>query len=223
MRDVHWCATLACRIKYASPALTMAITINSFPGAALILTLLLASPGFSQDDISAYLDEGKAGNKNLIKVNLVSSISGNVTVCYERKISKKWSLEAGVGWILPYSIEPLHLLEKTTWLTSREMGFSYFLQARNYPMSDALRGFFWSPQFAQSYFKGKQPDRPEIRQNWYTMNFGYQFELLGLFADISLGLGLRKSKINTEDIEQFNGNHGSAVVFPIGIKLGYLF
>jgi len=192
-----------------------------------LFTLLLFCVTYSSEllaqndsipDASFYLnDTGFSIRKNVIKVNLLSVIYGDLPVYYERAITNSFSIEVGAGVLLPYYFPKLSQYDEDIEGVENPIGgTSIWIQPKLYYGGRAPENSYVGVQWRQRNYN---LENNEVRHTDISLNFGYQLVLgkrLIFDYNAGVGFGMKKSKID----EGTDGLIG--LTMPIGIKLGII-
>lgn len=167
-------------------------------------------------------DNGLSNAKNIFKLNIASAIIGDLSLQYERKLSRRIGIEASVGALLPYYFpENDVLLLKGEPIVNPGLGYSYRLFPKYYLMADApegqYNGFLWRRRFYH-LDGGNRMTFTDL-----TFQSGYQFSLSDrLLLDVNLGIGFRFRRYKSfSDPDQDNIDH--SLVMPLSLSIGYKF
>ena len=175
----------------------------------------------STNNISHYLDDGGLTDVNqVLKVNVISIVNGDLPLYYERAFGKSFGIEIGAGILLPYYTSPRlsGIFSQKFEINNQNLGYSIWFQPKYYVRRDAL----------DSYYIGLQFKRKDFNQNiktqvitGYTLNYGFQF-ILGkrIIIDLSAGLGI--SSLKTKQ-RQNNAIKITALTIPLDLKIGFHF
>lgn len=189
----------------------------------LLISGTMAQSLDSTRNVSDFLDDGGiSGGKNIIKVNLAASASGDLAFSYERKLSDLFSIEVSAGYLLPFLLEqfPYFVEYDKDFYQTRLGGYSYSLQPKIYYFSQAMDSGYEAIKFTKRSY---QQDGNDIEYHTIILNSGYQLNLRKrLMLDWALGYGLRFDTVNGNKAEY--GSFGDIPkVLPITFKVGYLF
>ncbi|MBC7451254.1 MAG: hypothetical protein H7259_07170 [Cytophagales bacterium] len=170
-------------------------------------------------DISYYLDDGGIStNRDIIKVNIPSIITGDLPFFYERVLSRSIGIEAGVGILLPYYVPeiPITFISDVS-VKNTDGGYSLYLQPKYYFTHRAPEDIYIGMQVRRrTYFE----DKISTVFTDLILNFGSQAHIKkNLIIDVSYGVGFR---IIT-DAEENLHNTIDGIVMPVAVKLGYSF
>lgn len=174
---------------------------------------------FTDDD--DYFDDGGrgSGGDNLIKVDPVLILVGEVPLFYERRINDFLSLEIGAGPTLAHELtifsgDFFSVLDGSYELypegATTELGLTYSLSARLYPLADGdAEGVYLGPTYHYKDFRFLYPlidqngfptedgSRLKWKYNDYLVQGGYQYEFWdNLYVDTYLGFGLRNKTLD---------------------------
>ncbi len=167
-----------------------------------------------------FMDPGSEA-KNVFKINLTSFLSGDLPVYYERVLTKQFSIEAGVGVILPfYVFEGSNIYSDEQIITNPDGGYSLWIHPKLY-FWRAPEGMYFGLQYR--YRKYLQ-DNAVVRYSDYTINYGYQWILGTHFVlDANIGAGFRIRNIPDDFYEWEDEFIKTTLVVPFGIRFGVLF
>jgi hypothetical protein len=170
-----------------------------------------------EPDHAYYLNDGGIStSKNIIKLDGLSLIQGNLALLYERVINKTLSIETGGGLRLPYYLPDLSLpFIQTVPGFHPFPGLSFRLETKYY--------FHRAPELKYLALRFGHSRFPTLALNDYTFHWGKQ-HIIGKrgIIDASFGLGCRFQKSSNETY-YFNPDASFAILFPLHIKFGYLF
>lgn len=203
-----------------------------------LFIIFYSNQSFSQtNSVDKYFDDGGISEaRNTVKFNFASLIVGDLSLSYEREIVPAFHIEAGFGLLLNYyTVElPYRFSEGgvNSDIVNPMSGYSFFVFPKmhfNLISSYARSTHLLYSIGVDTYYIGLMyrarnynlENNHHTEFNDYIFVFGLQNELWGHFViDISYGLGVRKS-IST--LEPLSRPDEISVVFPIHLKLGYLF
>ncbi len=172
------------------------------------------------DENDAFFDDGGISKKkNLIKINTLSLLSGDLPVSYERGFGKRLSLEVGVGVLLPFYFNeiPGEAIDNGFGLKKRDLGYSLTIFPKYYLFSETLDYVYVGFQYRQRNF---DRNTQSIRQNDYCLIYGFQYYIYSQFSvDFSIGIGFRF----TNSIGTIYEESDIGVLMPFALKFGYLF
>ena len=187
----------------------------------LLFTSLIGLQSFAQkEDVSKYLDDGGiSSSKNIVKINLSSTAMGDASVSFERVLANAFSLEAGVGKIMPYYVEgSFWEVIQNGYSNKSFSGYSFTINPRFYKSKEA-------PEFGYVgiHLRRRNIDYGDFSNNQITdltINSGKQIILGKRIAfDIDSGIGLRTS-LRTDNLGSYSSR---GIVFQLNIKTGFLF
>ena len=207
-----------------------------------ILLVLLLSPFLGgkllaqNDSINAqyFSDNGIAGGKNVIKLNMLSPIVGELAVHYERVLTDMMSLEVGGGAMLSYHVPDLIdiLSGDGGDITDPSLGYCLYIHPKFYPQREAPELSFTGPMYRKRVYN--MADR-KVVYNDLTWNYGFQLMLAHrMVLDYNLGLGFRFKSAefitdpDAANIPFYNNNYEdyrfriSGLAMPWTIKLGII-
>ncbi len=203
---------------------------TSFFGLILIVaTLIPSNCVFTQNDsltndIDSYFEDGGIKNaKNVFKINVLSLVNGDLPIFYERAISNVFSIELGVGILLPYYIPEPPLLIKQIGTNNPpaakdvKIGYSLYINPKIYFSHSAPTGFYIGFQWRHRSYK---LPLKKLVYNDLIFNLGYVFNPKKRFViEPNFGLGYRF--INDKNITATDFLDHTAFVFSL--KFGGLF
>ena len=187
-----------------------------------VITLCSSSILYGQnaEDVDYYLnDSGLSKRKNLIKLNPISIISGEVPFFYERILSKSLGVEVGVGILLPYYNPefPEVIWDNSIGVVNPVGGYSWYLFPKIYFGRGAPESTYLGFQVRKRNF---DTEEGEMIFTDLTMNFGAQILVRkSLIIESNWGLGFRLKTVETDDIK----NEVDGLAFPFVVKICYLF
>ena len=184
------------------------------------ILLLLHNKVIAQNDSiqdnSYYFDDGSISeSKNLVKINVLSIIIGDLPVYYERIFGKSFSIEIGAGILLPYYIpEVTQLFSNKSEIVDPNFGYSIWLHPKYY-IQQAPELNYFGIQFRRRNYN------QTIICTDLTFNYGLQFILGNRFIlDYNVGLGFRFKTQKSPNIEKEINE--VVPVLPVGVKLGII-
>ncbi|MCK4662030.1 MAG: hypothetical protein KAT68_04150 [Bacteroidales bacterium] len=173
----------------------------------------------SLNDISYYLDDdrGISDGRNLVKINFLSIINGDIPVYYERILSKSIGIEVGVGLLLPYyCFEISNLFSEDTKIENPDYGYSLWIQPKYYFQQKAPELNYFGIQLRQRNYN---QDNQTIVFTDLTINLGLQFIIRKrIIFDYNVGVGCRFINEKSADINKSFGG----LAIPTAFKLGYI-
>jgi hypothetical protein len=175
------------------------------------------------NSVAYLMDDGKISSaRNIVKVNLVSPIIGDLPFYYERIVGKYFGLEAGAGILLPfYGPEGLGLFYEDQEIIDPVSGYSLWFQPKLYLLGKAPQYSYMGFQYRKRHYNLKS--KQEIEYLDLTLNFGFQFYLWKrLMLDYNLGIGFRQRKYPVYHVD--NGREGLiGIAMPLNLRLGFVF
>ena len=172
----------------------------------------------SIQDNSYYFDDGGISeSKNLVKINVLSIVNGDLPVYYERIIGKSFSIEFGAGILLPYYIPELpQLFLDEPEIENPDFGHSLWIHPKYYIQHEAPELNYLGIQFRRRSYT---QDNQAIIFTDLTFNYGLQL-IVGkrLVFDYNVGVGFRYKTQESLNIEK----EISGLALPIGTKLGII-
>ena len=201
--------------------------------------LLVASP------VSAQGTEAGKDFKFTIKTNPIAAlggpfwvviipVTGEYKVLFEAAVSKKSSIQLGVGYLGPSILINLDDLTTTEGSVSgiKTSGFRIQGMYKIFLSRDlsAPEGFYVGPHlsYASAEIKNKEDASDKISATKFNINgiVGYQLITKGGFTlDIFTGMGFvsRKWKISGTDFDLDTFKDKASVSIPFGVSFGYAF
>jgi hypothetical protein len=177
-------------------------------------------------------DGGLTGSLNVIKFGLITPIAGIPTVYYERSFGGSFSLEAGIGFMLPYAHgDGLALINQI-----------FTNQKNNFEIDGVTSGFSWELQ-PKLWAKSKK-DKVEggygllYRNRTYTIGttrvinytdicgmYAYRYSFLPshIVAELNFGVGVRLKTDSDTSGTYSSSNATPNIALPGNIKIGYIF
>jgi hypothetical protein len=175
------------------------------------------------NSVAYLMDDGNISNtKNIIKVNFISPIMGDVPFYYERLLGKYIGIEAGVGILLPYyGPEGLGILYEEKEIVDPGLGYSIWVQPKVYFFGKAPEYNYMGFQYRKRHYNlnnGQQIDHIDL-----TLNFGFQFFITNrLLLDYNIGIGFRQRKYSV--YHSANATEGLiGIAMPMNLRLGFVF
>ncbi len=173
-------------------------------------------------DISYFFEDDPSYLRNIIKFNLISPLTGDYSVYYERKLSDVITLEIGLGFFSPeYSLinvsGPFHFGGYSSTNEDINPGLSIWLQPKFFFLETAPESGYVSFGYGQKRF---QANGENIELNEYVLTIGNQFQIHDdLTFGFEYGYGIR-------DRQPYNFTEGyfddMDVLMIVGIKVGYI-
>lgn len=193
------------------------------------LLLLYASIHLSaQETMQEMLDDGQAGSEKLVlKTNFLTMLNGDFPLLAELRISSRFYLEAGVGFVagylqkeLPYyltSDHPFDLDNGGKLAVGR--GYSLQLAPRFYLLGSDFNGVSMGPFWRRRTYRIKDHGGDAVTSDWGVM-FGQQHRLKKqFFLEYFFGLGFRKLELP----DDLKAKHATQIAMPWSFKIGYGF
>lgn len=170
-----------------------------------------------QDNSYIFDDGGISESKNLIKVNVLSIINGDLPFYYERILSKSLSIEIGAGILLPYFVPELpQLFSDEPEIENPDLGYSIWVNPKYYYHQKAPEMGYMGIQYRRRNYN---VENESIILTDLTVNFGFQLNFgKRLVVDYNIGAGYKFKTLKSINIK----NKPSEVSLPIGIKLGFI-
>lgn len=165
----------------------------------LFLSITFCAIVYGQTELSKVFDDGRfSSNSNLIKLNLAGLVASDLSFQYERVLSDMFSVELGLGTILPYKgweFNDFFEKESTDGL-SLQSGFSFSIAPRLYAHQKAPQSFYISPAYMHRH---KSYEDVTIKIDYWILQSGFQwFISKRLLFEYNVGLGaksVRTSKL----------------------------
>lgn len=192
---------------------------RKYPILILLFVLLLSNTMLlaqndSINDISYYFDDGISGQKNLIKLNAMSIINGDLPVFYERILGNSIGIEVGVGLLLPYYVYELgDIFTEGAKIENFNLGYSLWIHPKYYVTHNAPELGYWGIQFRKRNYS-QTKSFTDI-----TINTGAQY-IIGkrMTISVNVGMGIRFNKDKTNETSELE----EGFIIPFAIKIGYL-
>lgn len=171
----------------------------------------------STDNMSYYFDDGGISeSRNILKLNVLSTINGDVSMSYERIFNPSFGLEVGLGVIVPFYITefPYFLLGDEP-ITDPTFGYSVCFQPRYYLFGEAPELIYIGLLVRERKYVYNDEN---IVLTDLVLNYGGQYSIgRRMTFDYSFGIGIRanenKFSFKFDDLD---------FVMPCAIKFGYL-
>lgn len=174
-----------------------------------------------EEDISQYFqDSGYSRRKNVVKVNLLSLLQGDLPISFERVLTKAITIEAGIGIMFPYYVPgsfELFLGEERV-IKKPNMGYSLMLQPKLYlRVKKAPEYSYLSLLYRRRVFS---QNNAKITFDEFAFTFGFQL-FVGksnqIVTTYESGFGLRIAKDYSQNSKKYSP------IAPLNLKLGYIF
>ncbi len=175
----------------------------------------------SMDEMLADADESR--QHIILKTNPIAMFNGDFPIYAEVLISKKFSLEAGVGLVAgyfvheltyigkePFAIEPDGVIEPTT-------GYSLRVFPRYYLVGGNMEGMAIGPFWRMRQY-GIEGSDDKVRFRDLCFMYSQQIPTGKFFFEYYVGFG-KRTKTFPEGIQPDKSVHN--IVIPFGIKIGY--
>lgn len=181
---------------------------------------LLAQNDSIQDNSYYFDDGGVAGSRNLLKINLLAVVHGDLAFNYERILSKRFSLEVGAGILLPYHIpDAAELILEEFPIQDPKNGYSLWIHPRYYVLDNAAERFYLGIQLRRRNYNLDNAGNQTIIYSDITYNCGFQWIIGKRYVfDLNYGLGFRSITKKGPGPDCENGT----LTIPFGIKLGII-
>ncbi len=192
------------------------------PLIALLLLFILPSTramaqADSTVDLSYYFEDGGISeSRHVFKLNIFTIYYGELPLHYEYVVSESFSVEAGVGLLLPYFVQD-PILEYMDWplIVNEGIGYSLWLFPKYYFRKGAPELNYAGIQFRQRNFNA---ENQKVIYTDLTVNYGVQLMLGRRIAiDYVVGAGV---KIARED-PVINNKRLIGVSIPVQLKIGF--
>jgi len=173
------------------------------------------------DEVSQYFDdEGISSGKNIVKLNLASLVTGDLSIQYERVIGNRFSIELGAGLLMPFYVNewPKSKIDSNNISIENPKGgyslriipkFSLYGEA---PESGTAGFGYRKRHYILS-------DSKTITFNDYYLMFGWQMAIYQKwYIDFQIGAGYRYFYSNSleNDIDK-------KMIMPLSLSIGYSF
>lgn len=191
----------------------------------LLLNLFLVFfcfKSYSQDTTSNdyFFDDGGISEAQIIlKTNVLSLINGDATIHLETRLSSRLSIDASIGYQLPfYTVELPSLLNERFIYEKLEPtgGYSWSIQPKYY-----LSNTYPEASYMSVLIRRRNYNLDNYKQNHtdYALVSGVQFFLSSrILLDVSYGLGIR-----IQNSTPINSNLDEiALSLPTAIKIGFI-
>jgi len=156
--------------------------------------------------------------EGIYKLNVASLINGDMSFSYERILSDFFSVEAGVGYLLPY-----HLYDITSrfenWISlNPDFGYSILFSPKFYALGEAPDFKYYAIQYRlRHYVQNKE----SIIFNDFSFIMGSQFIMDRKYIlDVFVGAGGRHYSDEFKVSNNFNFN--SSPLWILGCKVGFV-
>lgn len=157
-----------------------------------------------------FLSKSALGIKNTIYVNILPLLLGNVNVNYERALTPKISAMIG-GYYWSFTLREFDFTS-----TAIKAGIGF------YPAGNALRGFYFLPNYVHSIFGiTHKPSGEKGVTTGSTISFEVGHRWIwkgGVTFDLSIGGGIRKAETMVGDAKFSMSVTG---LTHVGIQFGY--
>jgi hypothetical protein len=187
-----------------------------------IITKSQNTPSVRDTTLVTYTTQKRCKNRNIVKVNLVSPIIGDLAFYYERVIFRWVSMEGGAGVLLPYYLQDgAALVAHEHEVNKPDLGYSLWLHPRFYFMGKAPEYNYVGFQYRLRHYNLKNGQQIEYTD--ISFNLGFQFFLSKrLMFDYNLGVGFRFRKYPVAHVA--NKETGIiGITMPLNFRLGYAF
>lgn len=173
----------------------------------------------SQEDNSYYFDDGGISTcNNVIKINTLSILNGDLPFFYERVFIDEISIEIGAGVLLPfYNIENnIFYSESSFPITNPTGGYSIWIQPRFYSKHTAPESSYIGFMYRKRFYN---QNNEQIVFTDFAINIGQQIMIKKrMTCDFSLGAGYKIQEDNSSQIKLMHLNN---FILPIGLRFGY--
>jgi hypothetical protein len=184
----------------------------------VLLPFLSLAQDNSQANAYYFDDDEISSSRNIIKVDAISLIHGELPITLERTITRRFSVEGGLGILLPYYVHdflPLIFDDERQRFTNNKFGSSVWLKAKLY-----------EDRAPDLHYIDFTLHRRNFAENSVTdVSFGLGNQLIigkRLAFDYGFGVGVRFQNTTSEEYI-FDPDMGMTIIIPLQIKLGYLF
>ncbi len=188
-----------------------------------ISSITLYAQNDSIQDLDYYFDDKGRGDRpsdfrlgdQLVKVNLLAIIHGDLPFYYEKIINDFLSLEIGAGLLLPYYIpEVVQIFTLEDEISDLNLGYSFWLFPKYYFSADAPNGWYGGPQIRTRHYKS---DNGNFSYFDFTYNVGYLHTFGEIFLiEINAGTGYRFK--NNNKLKSYGESDN--FVIPFSVKFG---
>ncbi len=190
----------------------------------ILLTLITSNLCYSQvstkEDVSSYFDDGGISEaSNILSVNSAALLVGDLHCTYERKLWKSGSVEIGAGVLLPYYMKEInyYVFSSSPIEDFPDGGYS-FNMGINIFYKDFPEDIYISANWRQRNYVIVDK---HLKLNDFIYSMGARIMLSPRFLiDYNFGFGYRFAKWDNLSNGYVSDN---CVVFPIALKLEYLF
>lgn len=190
----------------------------------LLITTLIVSMTYAlfgqekaDEDLSQYFDDqGISQAKGILKTDAIAMIHGDWPLLYEHMLSDQFSIEGGVGLLMPYYVHDFLALifTENNGITNNQLGVSFKGQLKLYT-DKAPDLHYWGVQLYHRSFS-------DLGVTEFTFTKGWQrFVGKRLTIDYGLGLGIRTQQIRGEQ-SIFDPDFSFIPIVPLFFKIGFL-
>lgn len=177
----------------------------------------------TQEDLDKYFDDSNYSKRSgLLNINLLSPFVGDVAIAYEQKLTRRITLEGGVGVLLPFYVrEYMEWLVTDAYIpTNVKGGFSWRIEPKIYAKKEAPHGFYVSTMYRERHYSLE--NNPKLIFRDICLNFGSHFiPKKKISIDYYCGFGVRIKNISSS-VNQTATFGRITPVIPISVKLGYM-
>jgi hypothetical protein len=168
-----------------------------------------------ENDPSYYFqDKGISSSKNIIKMDLLSLLRGNVGLNYERVLNKTLTIESGLGLRVGYFFPDFTLPYMGQPEIFQGSALTFMIQPKFY--------FYRAPERKYVGICYQLTRFSQLQSHDYTIQLGTQL-IKGkrLIMDAAFGFGIRFQDVEIEP-PFYNPGKDFFLVFPLNFKIGYL-
>jgi hypothetical protein len=164
-------------------------------------------------------DDGPKSGDNQVKIDVLTIVFGELPVSYERAITDNFSLEIGVGILLPYHVpEFVSGVEK---FETVDGGSTFRIEAKYLEDYNSRIKRFYSLRFRQRNFKLPTED---LKARDLSFLSGIQMMVgKGIVLDYYVGLGYQFGDGDQAEEESFGETLDQRIFIPFGAKIGIIF
>ena len=198
------------------------------------LVFLLPDQAMSQtgkrEDISELLEDGGLSEtNNLLKFNIITPLAGDFNLALERTLSKRFTVQANAGIVLPFYLfdltgiyNGLGLADPSQDLDNLSTGYSFGITPKFYFRGRAPEFYYLG--FDYQYRKYRRDSNYDLVFVDYQFLSGYNMLFGTRFAfEFYVGLGVRSYRYQAQP-----GNPGMGVLnrtlpnLPFGLRIGII-
>ncbi len=193
------------------------LILKSLVVISLLLSFLLVNAQQSDKDLGQYFeDEGISVAKGIWKTDVIAMIHGDWPVIYEHLLSDQFSVEGGIGLLMPYYVHDFLALAfaENRGITNNQLGWSIKLQGKLYT-GDIPDSRYWGFQVYNRSFSDIG-----VTELYFT-NGKQRFIGKRVLIDYGIGLGIRLQNVRGEQTI-FDPDFGFSPIVPLFIKIGFI-